>query len=242
MTLFLLLGILGTGMLILGLVGGELLDGLFDALGIDAGGGFFSTEVVGAFLSAFGFGAWLLSDGMGLATGLALAGGGTAGVVMGATALWLSRSLINMRTDATPTSADLRGALGRVISPIPTGGLGEVRVSRHGHPLKLAARAEGPLPVGVEVVVIDVISSTSVLVAAAEIDVFAEQPDSAALGTDTSHPGASQPGPSEPASSQPGASQPGAPPPGGAQPAEPGPAAQGSGPEAEANGTTTPGA
>lgn len=172
MTLFLLLGIFGTVMLVLGLVGGDLLDGVFDAVGIDATGGVFSTEVVGGFLAAFGFGVWLLGDGLGLGTGLALAGGGVAGVVMGGTALWLSRSLINLRTDATPTAADLRGALGRVISPIPDGGLGEVRISRHGHPLKLAARAEQPISPGVEVVVVEVLSATSVLVAVAGMDLF----------------------------------------------------------------------
>lgn len=185
-------------MLILGLVGGEMLDGLFDALGIDAAGGFFSTEVIGGFLSAFGFGAWLLSDGLDLPMGLALAGGGTAGVIMGGTALWLSRSLINLRTDATPTSGDMRGALGRVISPIPAGGLGEVRISRHGHPLKVSARAEEPLPAGVEVVVVEVISSTSVLVAAAGMDVFAVPADTDAPTAPTPEEPTSDPSTSAP--------------------------------------------
>lgn len=171
MTLFLLLGMLGTAMLVLGLIGGELLDGLFDAVGVDSAGGLFSTEVIGGFLAAFGFGAWLLADGLGLGTGLAIAGGGTAGLVTGGAALWLTRSLISMPTDATPTSESMRGALGRVVTPIPHGGMGEVRISRNGLPLKLAARAQTDLPVGVEVVVVEVLSATAVLVAEAGIDV-----------------------------------------------------------------------
>lgn len=178
MTLFLLLGILGTAMLVLGLIGGEVLDGVFDAVGVDAAGGLFSTEVIGGFLAAFGFGAWLLADGVGVTVGIAVAGGGVAGVVTGGAALWLSRTLINMPTDPTPTSEDLRGALGKAVTPIPAGGLGEVRVSRHGHPLKLAARAPGPLPVGTEVVVVDVLSATSVLVAEAGIDTVLPDPGS----------------------------------------------------------------
>ncbi|WP_370323751.1 hypothetical protein [Euzebya sp.] len=43
MTLFLLLGVLGTALLVIGLVGGEVLDGVFDAIGVDAAGGFCST-------------------------------------------------------------------------------------------------------------------------------------------------------------------------------------------------------
>lgn len=169
MTLFLLLGVLGTAMLVIGLVGGEILDGVFDAIGVDAAGGFFSTEVIGGFLAAFGFGAWLF-EGSGMTVPVAMLGGGAAGVVMGGVALTLSRSLMNMRTDATPTSADLRGALGRVVTPIRAGGLGEVRVSRHGHPLKLAARSDQAIDVGTEVVVVDVLSATSVVVTPAEID------------------------------------------------------------------------
>lgn len=168
MTLLLLLGVLGTAMLVLGLVGGELLDGVFDAIGVDAAGGFFTTEVIGGFLAAFGFGAFLL-DGAGYATVIAIGGGGVAGVAMGGVALWLSRGLMNQPTDATPSADDLRGALGRVITRIPEAGLGEVRVSRHGHPLKLSARAEEPLDSGVEIIVVDVLSPTSVLVARADI-------------------------------------------------------------------------
>ena len=92
-------------------------------------------------------------------------------LAMGGLALWLSRSLMNVNTDVTPTSSDLRGALGKVITRIPEGGLGEVRVSRHGHPLKLSARAEEAIDPGVEIVVVDVLSPTSVLVIRSEIEI-----------------------------------------------------------------------
>jgi hypothetical protein len=168
-TFLLLVGIFGTGVLLLGLLAGDVLDGAFDAIGIDASGGIFSTEVIGGFLAAFGLGSWFLGEA-GLGTTVALAGGGAAGVAMGAAALFLTRSLMQMPTDATPTSEDLRGALGRVTTRIPDGGLGEISIRRHGHPLKLSARAESPLQPGVEVVVVEVLSTTSVLVAPAGLE------------------------------------------------------------------------
>lgn len=171
MTLFLLLGVLGAALLVIGLVGGELLDGVFDAVGVDSAGGFFSTEVIGGFLAAFGFGAFLL-DGADFPMIVALGGGGAAGVAMGGIALWLSRGLMNLSTDATPEADDLRGAAGKVITRIPEGGLGEVRVSRHGHPLKVSARSKDALPEGTPVVVVEVLSPTSVLVARSELDLL----------------------------------------------------------------------
>lgn len=169
MEVFVLVGILGTVMLVLGIVGGEVLDGLFDAIGLDAAGGFFSTEAIGGFLAAFGFAGWLLSTS-GSSTVVAAMGGGGAGIVMGGIAVWLSRSLMRVSTDASVSADDLRGALGKVITRIPEGGLGEVRISRGGHPMKLSARAEEPLAHGVEIVVVDVISPTQVIVAPYGLD------------------------------------------------------------------------
>lgn len=165
---FIALGVIGVFLLAVSLLLGEVLDGLFDAVGIDSGG-LFSTEVVGAFLAALGFGGWLLSDGFGLPDLIAFAGGVGAGTVMGALALWVSRSLINMPTDATPDRGDIIGALGKVITPIPEGGLGEVTVSRHGQPLKLYARAERELAAGEQIVVIAELSSTSVIVSPTDL-------------------------------------------------------------------------
>lgn len=163
------LGVVGTVLLVASLLLGDLLDGLLG--GIDLGGGVFSTEVLGAFLAAFGFGAALLDGPVGLPTGAALAGGAGAGVALGATALWLSRSLLRMHTDATPRAADVVGTLGRVVTRIPSSGLGEVSVVVAGARTKLAARATEPIAAGTEVVVVEVLSPTAVLVAEAGLQI-----------------------------------------------------------------------
>jgi hypothetical protein len=69
-----------------------------------------------------------------------------------------------LHTDATPECAGLVGAMGVVISEIPAGGLGQVRLSYAGQPMKFNARADGPLALGVRVLVIGVPTPTSVLV------------------------------------------------------------------------------
>jgi hypothetical protein len=168
MTALLIVGAVGVGLLLLSLVLGDFLDGVFDGLDID-GGGLLSTEVIGAFLGAFGFGGALLLGTTAATLPVAIAGGLGAGVVGGGVALGIVRTLMRMPTDATPRSADLTGKLGRVITRIPDDGLGEIAVSHHGHRVKLSARSEQPIPSGVDVVIVDVLSPTSVMVTRAEI-------------------------------------------------------------------------
>jgi membrane protein implicated in regulation of membrane protease activity len=153
MTVLLIIGAVGVGLLLLSLVFGDFFDGVFDGLDLD-GGGWASTEVIGGFLGAFGFGgALLLSTGQ---VGLPVA-------------LVVVRSFVNMHTDATPRSADLAGKLGRVVTRIPATGLGEITVSHHGQRVKLSARSDAPIASGEDVVIIDVLSPTSVLVTQADI-------------------------------------------------------------------------
>jgi membrane protein implicated in regulation of membrane protease activity len=71
---------------------------------------------------------------------------------------------VNMPTDATPTSADLLGTIGVVVTGVPADGFGEVRVTVAGQPMKVYARADRPLVRGTRVMVIEVPSPTSVLV------------------------------------------------------------------------------
>ena len=54
--------------------------------------------------------------------------------------------------------------LGVVVTPIPAGGYGEVRVRIGGQPVKLNARAEQPVPLGARVFVVEAPSDTSVVV------------------------------------------------------------------------------
>ena len=56
MTTFLVIGLIGLGLVAVSLVLGDLFDGVFDALAGDV----FSSAVIGGFVSAFGFGAALM--------------------------------------------------------------------------------------------------------------------------------------------------------------------------------------
>lgn len=168
MTALLLIGAVGVGLLLLSLLFGDFFDGMFDGLDLE-GGGLMSTEVIGAFLGAFGFGGALLQSTTQVTLAVALAGGLVAGVAGAGVALFVVRTFVHMRTDATPRTADLSGKIARVVTRIPAGGLGEITVSHHGQRVKLSARSEEPIVSGADVVIIDVLSPTSVLVTEADI-------------------------------------------------------------------------
>lgn len=167
MTALLIIGAVGVGLLLMALILGDFLDGVFDGLDID-GGGLLSTEVIGAFLGAFGFGGALLRSTPTVSLPIAVAGGLIAGLIGAVIAFLIVRTFLRMPTDATPRSTDLTGKLGRVVTRIPDGGLGEITVSHHGQRVKLSARSEQPISSGADVVIVDVLSPTSVLVTRAE--------------------------------------------------------------------------
>jgi membrane protein implicated in regulation of membrane protease activity len=160
---FLVIGGIGVAVLALGLIGGQLL-GLLDA-GTDA---MVSTETVAGFLGVFGFGSAVASAVIGAQGPGALAVAAAAGLAAAVPATFLvarlSRAARDMNTDATPSRADLVGALGVVVTPIPADGYGEVRVRLGGHQFKLNARADQPMATGVQVLVIEVPSDTSAVV------------------------------------------------------------------------------
>jgi hypothetical protein len=159
-TTFLIVGGLGLLLLVVSLVLGDLLDGVFDALT----GDIFSSAVIGGFVAAFGFGAALVQD----ATGSALVGG-VAGLGIGAVAaagtVGLTRMVKEGASDGTLAAADALGRSGRVISQIPTDGLGTVRLAIGGHTVQLNARADRAVEAGTEVHVTEILSPTSVRVA-----------------------------------------------------------------------------
>ncbi len=165
MTALLVLGTLGLLVVVAGVLVGELLDGVVDGvLPGDLGPGV--TAALGAAVAAFGFGGALAlrtSDlSLSAACGLAAVGA----VAVGATAFYASRALIG--SEAPPArSTDLYGVFGTVVSPIPAGGLGEVALVHRGTRLKLAARADQPLPARTPVYVLEVLSETAVAVAPA---------------------------------------------------------------------------
>jgi membrane protein implicated in regulation of membrane protease activity len=132
------------------------------------GGTELSVPVIAGFLGAFGFGAAIVTS--------LLPGRGRAGVLVAVVvgllaavpAAWLAGRLVNaavnMPTDATLTSNDLIGTIGVVITPVPVGGYGEVRLAVAGQQIKFNARSDQPLALGTRVFVIEVPTPTSVLV------------------------------------------------------------------------------
>ena len=163
MSIFIVLGIVGVGLLLVSLLLGDLFDGIADIFDFDAGG-YLSGPAIGAFLGAFGFGAALIDQNTDAGTGTAALGGVVVGVVVGGIVGVVPRSLMHMPTDPTPRAADLVGAQATVVTRIPEQGFGEVTLVQAGQFMKLAARADGIVREGTPVVVTAVLSSTSVVV------------------------------------------------------------------------------
>ena len=124
----------------------------------------FSTEVIGAFVSATGFGG-AIATAAGLPTPIAWLVGIVAGVVFGAFGGWLTRLVRGGGSDATLSTDDTVGHSGRVVTAIPADGLGSVSVVVGGHTIRLNARADVPLDAGAEIHVTGVLSPTAVTVA-----------------------------------------------------------------------------
>jgi hypothetical protein len=118
---------------------------------------------IAGLIGGFGFGGAIADEGLhsaGLAAGIGLA----VGVPLSWAAGRLMAAADGMSTDATPSSGDVVGATGVVVSPVPEHGLGQVRVLFAGQETKFNARSEHPLALGVRVIVVDVLTPTSVLV------------------------------------------------------------------------------
>ncbi len=160
MTTFLVIGLIGLGLLALSLVLGDLFGGAFDVLAGDA----FSSAVLGAFVAATGFGGAAI-QGFGAPAAVALPGGLAAGVLFGWFAFWLTRLIRDGGSDATLTTDDAIGREGRVVTSIPADGFGVVNILVGGHTMRLNARAEQPIDPGTQVHVTSVLSPTAVTVA-----------------------------------------------------------------------------
>ena len=160
MTAFLAIGVVGIVLLLFSLVVGEHLHGIFDALG---GGDWFTGSSLAAFLGAMGFGGAIVQQVTG-SIPLAVLGGAVLGLVFGALVAFGMVKLRRADTGGVVTTHELIDAPGVVLSDIPALGFGEIRVTRQGHMMKLNAKSAIPLATGTQVVVIDVLSATAVVV------------------------------------------------------------------------------
>ena len=159
---FLLVGGVGLVLLIVALVVGEIGD-----FGHPDADGPFSLPAIAAFIGGIGFvgaiPAALLVD-LGTTPRILISAAiGVAGAIpIAYGAVRLTAGLMRMNTDPTLSERDLIGRLGQVITAIPAGGLGEVRLSVGGQPLKYNARSAEALPSGTPIYVIDTPTATSV--------------------------------------------------------------------------------
>ena len=158
---FLAAGGVGLLVLVVALLAGEVELGPLDADGP------FSLPALAALLGGVGFGgaaAVALLPGLPRAVTVlaALAVGLVVAVPLAAGAVRLAAALRDMPTQPTLTRAALLGSQGVVVSAIPAGGLGEVRLSVAGQQLKYSARCDVPLRSGTPVYVVDTPSDTSV--------------------------------------------------------------------------------
>ncbi len=160
---FLVIGGVGVIVLAASLFFGEL----FHIGHVDVDG-LFSLPAMAGFVGALGFAG---------AIGCSLAGGegATAAAVGASTGLlaaipvgWLAsrftRALSNMPTDKTLVPDDLIGASGVIVTRVPAGGYGEVRLAIAGQHLKYNAKADTALPAGTAVFVVEAPTETSVIV------------------------------------------------------------------------------
>lgn len=159
MVLFVTIGVIGLVIVLLSILLGDVIDGIFD---LDMmGGDLFSVAGLAAFLGAFGFGG-VISLAVVDATWVAVVVGIVAGILAawGATSLtrWLKRS----ESSSTFRSHAMVGATARVITDIPAGGFGEVRIQGAGQSRKRAARSTVPIQAGTEVWVSGIVSPTAV--------------------------------------------------------------------------------
>jgi len=161
---FLVIGGIGVLVLAASLLVGDLCHFHFGDL---HGDGPFSLAAIAGFIGAFGFAGAIAASLVPAGTPSAFIAI-VAGIAAAVPTAWFAGRLIrlasNMRTDATPTQADLVGTMGVVVTPVPRDGYGEVRVSLGGQPVKLNARATEPIALGARVFVIEALSSTSVVV------------------------------------------------------------------------------
>lgn len=162
-TAFLAVGGVGLAVLLLALVFGDADLGDADADGP------FSLPAIAAFVGGIGFGGAAVTALLpGLPSGaivlVALAGGLVVALPLAAGTVRLAAALRDMPTEPTLTRDHLLGAQGVVVSGVPAGGLGEVRLTVAGQQLKYHARSDVALPTGTPVYVVDTPTETSVQV------------------------------------------------------------------------------
>lgn len=146
---------LGVGFLLLSLVLGDALDFL-DFLDFDIGNGFAATPVLFTAIAGFGGGGLLALDAFGTSAGVSVLAGLGSSVVLGGLAALLFIALAKQESKETFTTAQLVGARGTCTLAITPGKIGRISVHHAGMTRSYGARSTEPIPVGEDVVVLEV--------------------------------------------------------------------------------------
>lgn len=166
MVWFLGLGFAGLILLVVTLLFDGILEGLLG--GVHALNGFFdgliSLPVIAGFVSMLGFAGAIVTGTTGLGPAASTAVAVPAALLTAWGAYRAGKALMGDDSGGAPREGDVVGVTGTVVTAVPANGYGEVLVRLAGQPVKLAARADLPLPRGTEIWVDRSLSSTSVSV------------------------------------------------------------------------------
>ena len=165
MTVFFVIGGIGITLLLVALFVGDVLEGALGFDGIDSlnalDSDLFSTAGIAGLLGGFGF-----AGAIGLVTTgsmlVAIIAGLVTGIALGWMAGKLTRVLRRQGSDVAPNTSALIGLEAHVITAVPDGGYGQVRLRHAGHTYTLNAKAPVALDAGSRVWISGVLSATSV--------------------------------------------------------------------------------
>lgn len=164
MAIFALIGCIGLILLVAALIFGEIFDGLLD---IDAiawlDSDIFSTAGIAGLLGGFGFAGMIglaFTSSVFFSTIFAL----VIGCLLAISASKFIARIKSQVTDPTPSIHQIYGYEGIVITDIPEGGYGQIRVLIAGHRTMLNAQSNSAIEAGRTIWVDEVISPTCVRV------------------------------------------------------------------------------
>jgi membrane protein implicated in regulation of membrane protease activity len=146
-SVFLAIAAVGFLFLITSLLFGEVSDFFHADTDVDHGGpGFFSSRVIGVFVTAFGgFGA--IGVHYGLSTPAASGLGLVSGFVFGAVIYSFARFLYGQQASSDVRSSDLVGQSARVVIAIPPNGVGQIRCRLGEELIDKVAQAKGGIAI-----------------------------------------------------------------------------------------------
>ena len=160
------LGCLAVGgiLLLISVLLGDVLGGLFDWLNVDLDlGGVSLLPVLLGFVAMFGVGGLFGTEGLGLAAAPASLVGAVSGAIGAGTVVLIFRSLRGQEAPGATATSSLVGQEGQVTVGIQPGGYGSVIVNFDGAPLARRATSERAVAAGRRVRIVSVIGTDLVV-------------------------------------------------------------------------------